>query len=134
MRRLAAILAPGLRLTLAVATSSLPAQRLVQFSTPRRVPQDQRGAFHEMAGSACAVDELVSTVGFEIALGRADEGPVGGVGDGAHPGRGEASLGWEEGDGDLVLARGLVDREAKVGGEAVFDCGCEGLGCVGKGG
>lgn len=134
MCRLAAILAPSLRLPLATVTISLPAQRPVQFTTPGRLPQYQRGAFKEMAGSGGMVDELVTVVGFEIALGRAGQGPVSGVGDGAHPWRGEAGLGWEEGDGDSVLAGGLVDGEAEVAGEAVFDCGCEGLGYVGEGG
>ena len=134
MRRLAAILAPSPRLPLAAITISLPAQRPVQHTTPGRVPQYQRGAFNEMAGSGGTVDELVSAVGFEIALGRAGQGPIGGVGDGAHPWRGVAGLGWEEGDGDFVLAGGLVDGQAEVAGEGVFDCGCEGLSDVGGGG
>ena len=133
MRHLAAILAPPLRTLLVAATISLPVQRPVQFTTLRCVHQHQRGAFHEMAGSAVAVDELVSAVSFENAPGRAGQGAVGGVGDGAHPGRGGAGLGWEEGDGDFVLAGGLVYGEAEVGGEGVFDCGCEGLGYVGEG-
>lgn len=80
-----------------------------------------------MAGSSGSVDELVFAVVFEIAFGGAGQGAVCGVGDGAHPGCGVACFGGEEGEGDFVLAGGLVDGEAEVVGEVVFDCCGEGL-------
>lgn len=54
-------------------------------------------ALDEEIGTPVAVDELEGGIGFEIAFGRGDEGAVGGVGDGAHPGSGEGGCCWEEG-------------------------------------
>ena len=84
-----------------------------------------------MAGSSVvvAVLELVFGVGFEVAFGRARQGAVGAVSDGAHPGGREARFGGEEAEGDFVLACRLVDGEAEMVGETVLDGAGEGLLC-----
>ena len=77
--------------------------------------------------SVGAVLDLVFGIGFKVRFGRAREGAVGAVADGAHPGGREAGFGGEETEGDFVLAGRLVDREAEMVGETVLDGAGEGL-------
>ena len=65
-------------------------------------------------------DDLESGVLFEFALGGADPLAVSEQGDAAVPGCGESRLGVEQTNGDFVLAKGLVDGEAKMAWKSLF--------------
>lgn len=65
-------------------------------------------------------DDLESGVLFEFTLGGADPLAVSEQGDTAVPGCCEARLGVEQTNGDFVLAKGLVDGEAKMAWKGLF--------------
>ena len=81
----------------------------------------------EKARPSLHVDEPVSGVGFEVPLGRAGQGSVGVVGDGAHPRRRVARRGGKETERDLVLSCRLVDGQAEVVREVLLDRRRKGL-------